>query len=76
MSLSDHLVSTIRRDRIEEILDQLKEDDPAERDILAEALEMSAEYSGGDIARALQASGFDPVTANQVNHYRRKKGYN
>lgn len=76
MSLSDHLVSTVRRDRIEEILDQLEEDDPAERDILAEALEMSAEYSGGDIARALQASGFNPVTANQVNHYRRKKGYN
>lgn len=76
MSLSDHLVSTIRRDRIEEILDQLEEDDPAERDILAEALEMTAEYSGGDITRALQAAGFNPISSHQVNHYRRKKGYN
>ena len=76
MSISDHLVSTVRGDRIEEILDSLASTDPDEWAILKEALEQTAEYSGGDIARALQASGFQPVTANQVNHYRRKKGYN
>ena len=76
MALSDHLVSTVRRDRIEEILVQLQEEDPVEHGVLLDALEMSAEYSGGDIARALQAAGFNPVSSHQVNHYRRKKGHN
>lgn len=76
MSLSDHLKSTIRRDRVEEILDHLEQNDPKEYEVLVEALEMSAEYSGGDVARALQATGFDHINAQQINHYRRKKGYN
>lgn len=75
MAFSNHLVSTIRVDRIEEILTHLAETDPEERDALADALLSTAEYSGGDISRALTAAGLE-ATPMQVNHYRRKKGLN
>lgn len=75
MAFSNHLVSTIRVDRIEEILTHLAETDSGECDALADALLSTAEYSGGDISRALTAAGLE-ATPMQVNHYRRKKGLN
>ena len=75
MAFSNHLVSTIRVDRIEEILTHLAETDPEEHDALVDALVSTAEYSGGDISRALTAAGLE-ATPMQVNHYRRKKGLN
>lgn len=75
MAFSDNLVSTIRRDRIEEILEYLEDADKEEHDALVEALFATAEYSGGDVARALQAAGLE-ATSMQVNHYRRKMGFN
>lgn len=70
MALSDHLKSTARQDRIEAVMRTL---DPEDAETLREALADRINYSGGDIARALQAEGFD-VDPGQVSYHRRKAG--
>lgn len=74
MAISDYLVSTVRRDRIEEILAYLEETNPQEHEVLMDALFSTAEYTGGDVARALTSSGYE-ANSQQVNNYRRKKGF-
>lgn len=47
--------------------------DPEDAETLREALADRINYSGADIARALQAEGFD-VDPGQVSYHRRKAG--
>lgn len=69
MALSDHLKSTVKRDQVEVLLELM---DPEDAETLREAIQERDHYTGGDIARALQAEGYE-ITAMQINHHRRKK---